>query len=247
MSQQTTSADTNSTSAITPKPGRRLRRRSPRTSVRLAPCRCSGRSNPRKRLDSTKIRLGRNFDGGYVLLDDFADVGAALSLGINDDASWDLDIAQRNIPVQQFDHTIDRGARRSPADHLSQGRRCSRRCARRVVARQHRASPPRWMRPPSHPQDGYRGARMGGVQGGVAFLARPLSPIVSEFHLLQHVAEPEYAELFRLVLDGCGITSRSCTCTATTPGRWSTLPMSRCQRCSKSHSRTASTISSRRR
>jgi hypothetical protein len=54
----------------------------------------------------SKLRLGRHFDGGYVMLNTFRDVTAAYSLGINDDVSWDLDIANRGIPVFQYDHTI---------------------------------------------------------------------------------------------------------------------------------------------
>jgi hypothetical protein len=53
-----------------------------------------------------KVRVGRFFDGGYVMLDLFDNVQAAYSLGINDDVSWDLDIAARGIPVYQYDHTI---------------------------------------------------------------------------------------------------------------------------------------------
>jgi hypothetical protein len=55
-----------------------------------------------------KIRLGRFNDGGYVMVDDFAAAEAAYSLGINDDVSWDLDIARLGIPVYQYDHTIPR-------------------------------------------------------------------------------------------------------------------------------------------
>jgi hypothetical protein len=53
-----------------------------------------------------KIRIGRDFDGGYVMLDDFGGVTRALSLGISDDVSWDSDIAERTIPVLQFDQTV---------------------------------------------------------------------------------------------------------------------------------------------
>lgn len=58
-------------------------------------------------VDTPRIRLGRNFDGGYVMADCFDDVEAAYSLGINDDVSWDFDIAMRGIDVYQYDHTID--------------------------------------------------------------------------------------------------------------------------------------------
>jgi tetratricopeptide (TPR) repeat protein len=68
---------------------------------------------PRRVVGFGKVRLGRDFDGGYVQVDDFAGVGAALSCGISDDASWDLEIAKRNIPVHQFDHTIEK----APIDH----------------------------------------------------------------------------------------------------------------------------------
>src|SRR5262249_33933554 len=57
--------------------------------------------------DQRKVRLGRDNDGGYVIIDDLSGVVAALSLGICDDASWDMDIAKRGIDVFQFDHTID--------------------------------------------------------------------------------------------------------------------------------------------
>ena len=55
----------------------------------------------------SKVRIGRHYDGGYIMVDDFSGVEAAYSLGINDDVSWDLDIAQRGIPVFQYDHTIE--------------------------------------------------------------------------------------------------------------------------------------------
>lgn len=53
-----------------------------------------------------KVRLGRPFDGGYVMIDDFEGIEAAYSLGINDDVSWDFDVVQRGIDVYQYDHTI---------------------------------------------------------------------------------------------------------------------------------------------
>lgn len=59
--------------------------------------------------DSTtfaKHRVGRFHDGGYVMLDDYEGVEAAYSLGINNDVSWDLDIARLGIPIFQYDHTI---------------------------------------------------------------------------------------------------------------------------------------------
>lgn len=54
-----------------------------------------------------KTRIGAENDGGYVMLDDFSEVGAAYSIGISNDVSWDMNIANMNIPVFQYDHTID--------------------------------------------------------------------------------------------------------------------------------------------
>jgi hypothetical protein len=54
------------------------------------------------------IRIGRPFDGGYVMVDAFNGVEFAYSLGICDDVSWDFDIAQLGIDVYQYDHTIDK-------------------------------------------------------------------------------------------------------------------------------------------
>ena len=53
-----------------------------------------------------KVRLGGAHDGGYVCLDDFKDMEAALSFGIGGDASWDADVAKRGLTVFQYDHSV---------------------------------------------------------------------------------------------------------------------------------------------
>lgn len=68
----------------------------------------------RHRLDGArKVRLGRHFDGGYVMLDLLQGTEAAYSLGINDYVSWDMDVAARGIPTFPYDHTVER----LPAEH----------------------------------------------------------------------------------------------------------------------------------
>jgi hypothetical protein len=54
-----------------------------------------------------KARFGSSNDGGYILLDDFNNINAAFSFGIEQNASWDVSVANRGVPVYQFDHTID--------------------------------------------------------------------------------------------------------------------------------------------
>jgi hypothetical protein len=61
-----------------------------------------------------KRRVGASRDGGYVMLDDFAPVTGAYSLGIGHDVSWDLDLAELGIPILQCDDSIDRPPKNHP-------------------------------------------------------------------------------------------------------------------------------------
>ena len=53
-----------------------------------------------------KIRVGGESDGGYVMLDDFAGLGTAFSLGVGPNVDWDYGMAERGLAVHQFDHTV---------------------------------------------------------------------------------------------------------------------------------------------
>jgi hypothetical protein len=55
----------------------------------------------------SKARFGTPYDGGYVLLDDFRGIDTALSFGVEQNASWEVDVAKRGVTVYQFDHTVD--------------------------------------------------------------------------------------------------------------------------------------------
>ncbi len=52
-------------------------------------------------------RFGRNNDGGYCMLNDIQKCSIAYSFGICDDISWDEYIADNNVEVYCYDHTID--------------------------------------------------------------------------------------------------------------------------------------------
>lgn len=54
------------------------------------------------------VRVGNAHDGGYVMLNDFAHRNIAYSIGINDDVSWDFDMAERGFDVYMYDHTIEK-------------------------------------------------------------------------------------------------------------------------------------------
>jgi hypothetical protein len=51
-------------------------------------------------------RLGREFDGGYVMVDDFSMVQAVVSCGIESEVSWDREMAELGFDVHQYDHTV---------------------------------------------------------------------------------------------------------------------------------------------
>ena len=53
------------------------------------------------------VRIGNRGDGGYVMVDHGLSNTTAYSLGIGQDVSWDLDMANRGCSIYQFDHTID--------------------------------------------------------------------------------------------------------------------------------------------
>jgi hypothetical protein len=63
---------------------------------------------PMKAQGITKARFGTAHDGGYILLDDFLGISTTLSFGVENNADFDLAIADRVGCVLQFDHTIDK-------------------------------------------------------------------------------------------------------------------------------------------
>ena len=55
-----------------------------------------------------KVRIGKEGDGGYVLLNDLENISIAYSFGIFNDVSFDLELAEKNIDVFMYDHTIQK-------------------------------------------------------------------------------------------------------------------------------------------
>ena len=57
--------------------------------------------------EKDKIRIGKNSDGGYILLNDFYNVKIAYSFGIANEISFEKDLADKNINVFMYDHSIN--------------------------------------------------------------------------------------------------------------------------------------------
>jgi hypothetical protein len=70
--------------------------------------------------DGNYSRFGRNYDGGYVMLNDhrLRKSKAAYSLGICNDVSWDQAIAELGIDVYMYDHTIESLPNEHPRFHF---------------------------------------------------------------------------------------------------------------------------------
>lgn len=54
------------------------------------------------------VRMGNRQDGGYLMLNEFADTKIAYSFGICDDVSWDKAMAECGFQVYMYDHTISK-------------------------------------------------------------------------------------------------------------------------------------------
>jgi hypothetical protein len=70
-----------------------------------------------KVLGKKKIRIGNKKDGGYVLLDDFDNIKIAYSVGISNETSFDKELADRNIDIFMYDHSIENLPYENPRFH----------------------------------------------------------------------------------------------------------------------------------
>ncbi len=61
-----------------------------------------------------KIRLGPAHDCGYVMLDDFAPIKAAIGCGVGWNVDFEWQLAERGIEVDLFDHTVEDVPRKHP-------------------------------------------------------------------------------------------------------------------------------------
>lgn len=64
-----------------------------------------------------KIRVGRDYDGGYVMAKPYSREKIAYSFGINRDVSWDMQMASEGYQIYQYDHTITRLPEQNEAFH----------------------------------------------------------------------------------------------------------------------------------
>lgn len=73
-----------------------------------------------------KTRIGNYGDGGYILLDDFNNIKIAYSFGISREISFDKGLADKNIDIFMYDHTISKLPYENPKFPLEKNRFSSR-------------------------------------------------------------------------------------------------------------------------
>ena len=73
---------------------------------------------PKKAVGYNKVRVGRDFDGGYIMVDQLDGAPVCYSIGVGFDASWDLEMAFRGCQVYQYDPTVDRPDCEHPNVHI---------------------------------------------------------------------------------------------------------------------------------
>lgn len=63
---------------------------------------------PRELTNSSKIRIGSESDGGYILASDYSETDVVVSLGVGTENGVDVQLASLGIKVHEFDHTVKR-------------------------------------------------------------------------------------------------------------------------------------------
>ena len=79
----------------------------PRTEFGDAALRLWSLLRPMRATGKPLVRKGQQCDGGYIMLDHGLNNAVGYSLGINQDVSWDFDMAALGCTLFQYDHTID--------------------------------------------------------------------------------------------------------------------------------------------
>jgi hypothetical protein len=57
--------------------------------------------------NTSKVRIGKSCDGGYVVPATVLECDAVVSIGVGPDVSFDLELAERGARILQFDHTVE--------------------------------------------------------------------------------------------------------------------------------------------
>lgn len=63
---------------------------------------------PMSMKDHSLIRVGPNYDGGYIMVNDKLDNNVVYNFGIGEEVNWDLGLTMRGSTIFQYDHTIEK-------------------------------------------------------------------------------------------------------------------------------------------
>lgn len=155
---------------------------------------------PKAVAEFKKIRVGSAGDGGYVQIDDLAGVSHALSFGISDNDDWDLVMAKAGVPVEQFDHSVEKAPSSHPLLHFH-------RKMIAVEASAQSATLPNLVAEHSRSSEAdvilkidIEGCEWDVFDDASADVLSKLCQIVCEFHDLSHLTDPLFRTRARRVL-----------------------------------------------
>ena len=154
---------------------------------------------PRKAAGYEKIRVGSAGDGGYIQLDDYSNISAAISFGICNDDNWDLAVARMGVPVYQFDHTIEKAPSTHPLLHFERKKAAGNPSADAVTIAGLVAAHSKLSAPDIILKMDIEGSEWDVLDNASSESLSKLSQIVCEFHGLERLYEaPFHARALRV-------------------------------------------------
>jgi hypothetical protein len=145
------------------------------------------------------VRIGSEYDGGYLVADDFVGVTACFSPGVSTIADFELQLAERGIPCFLADYSVDAPPIAHPLFHFQKKYLGN-------ETRDHFITLSDWIDQcaPEHGdlvlQMDIEGAELAVILGTSSSYLKRFRQIIIEFHFLEQLLDPPGLYLFEQVL-----------------------------------------------
>ena len=146
------------------------------------------------------IRIGADYDGGYVIADDLTALDACFSPGVSTIADFELAMAERGLPCFMIDFSVDAPPIAHPLFHFQ----------KKFLGNETKGdfiSLPDWVAacaPQSRDlilQMDIEGAEIAAILGTPSAILRKFRHLIIEFHWLEHLLDPAGLYMFEQVFD----------------------------------------------